>query len=68
MCDCVCAVHWVNLKRISFKEFKFLIVFVCVCGCLLSGPMVLVIIAVDGDTAMVGDRPRHGCHPCDDAG
>lgn len=29
--------------------------------------MVFVIVAVDGDAAVVGDRPRHGRHTCDDA-
>lgn len=29
--------------------------------------MVLVIVAMDGDTAVVGDGPWHGCHSCDDA-
>lgn len=30
--------------------------------------MVLVIVAMDGYAAVVGDRPWHGCHSCDDAG
>lgn len=45
-------------------------VFVCVCiqcASLWSQPVVLVIVAVDGYTAVVGDRPWHGCHTCDDA-
>lgn len=29
--------------------------------------VVLVIVAVDGHAAVVGDRPRHGGHPRDDA-
>lgn len=37
------------------------------CICLQSVPVVLVIVAMDGYTAVVGDRPRHGCNPCDDA-
>lgn len=35
--------------------------------CLRSEPVVLVIVAVNGYTAVVGDWPRHGGHPCDDA-
>lgn len=29
--------------------------------------MELVIVAVDGDTSVVGDGPGHGCHAGDDA-
>lgn len=29
--------------------------------------MVLVIVAMDGYTTVVGDRPWHGCHSGDDA-
>lgn len=34
---------------------------------LRSGLVVLVVVAVDGYAAVVGDGPRHGRHPCDDA-
>lgn len=48
----------------------------CVCFPLRDGPrvparspsdLVLVIVAVNGHAAVVGDRPRHGGHPSDDA-
>lgn len=44
-------------------------VFVCVSLCFVfwSEFMILVIVAVDGDTAVIRDGPRHSCHPCDDA-
>lgn len=29
--------------------------------------MELVVVAVDGDTSMIGDGPGHGCHAGDDA-
>ncbi len=69
MCVSVCAVHGMNLKGPKFFS-------VCspvrecgwsACFYLWSGPVVLVIVAVDGYAAVVGDRPRHGCHSCDDA-
>lgn len=66
------------LKRVCLNAFFFLSVSesvfmykpvcFCVCVCVGSGPVEeLLVVTVDGDTAVVGDGARHGGHPGDDA-
>ena len=67
MCVCLClCCAWSELE-----ELKFFSVCVHACvfalrACLWSELVILVVVAMDGYTAVVGDWPWHGCHPCDD--
>ena len=69
---------FVYLYTVCVGPMSFSYVYVCVYigdvwvfGCmflvLLSGPVELLIVAVDSHTAVVGDRPGHGRNAGDDA-